>query len=117
LHPGAAAARLRHAERVSLLTAPEIIDLEVTSVLRRQLLAGFLDRRRAELALGDLMALPVRRVPHRQLLGRCWELRDNLTPHDASYVALAELLGLVLVTADRRLASAAGVRCRVDVLP
>lgn len=108
----AARARL-HGSR---LTAPEIIDLEVTSVLRRQLLAGSLDRRRAELALGDLMALPVRRVSHRHLLGRCWELRDTLTPYDAAYVALAELLGLVLVTADRRLAGAAGLRCRVDVL-
>jgi predicted nucleic acid-binding protein len=63
----AARARLRG----EALVAPELIDLEVASVLRRQLLAGDLDARRAELALADLVDLPVRRVPHRRLLGRC----------------------------------------------
>ena len=98
------------------LTAPELIDLEVASVFRRQLLAGDLDLRRADLAIADLRDLPVRRVPHRQLLGRCWDLRHNLTPYDAAYVALAELLDLVLVTGDARLRKAPGVRCVVEVL-
>ena len=98
------------------LTAPELIDLEVASVVRRQLLAGHLDRRRAEMALTDLVALPVRRVPHRRLLGRCWQLRQNLTVYDASYVALAELLDVVLVTSAVRLSLAPGIRCRVEVL-
>lgn len=108
----AARSRLR-GER---LTAPELLDLEVVSVLRRQLLVGDLDPRRAELALRDLSDLPVRRVPHRRLLGRCWDLRENLTVYDASYVALAELLDLVLVTGDVRLARAPGLRCPVELL-
>lgn len=99
-----------------MLAAPEVIDLEVASVLRRQLLAGDLDGRRAELALADLGALPVRRISHRRLLERCWELRQNLTIYDASYVALAELLGLILVTGDARLSRAPGPRCRIEVL-
>ena len=107
-----ARARLR-GER---LAAPELIDLEVASVFRRQLLAGELDSRRAALALADLAALPVRRVSHRTLLHRCWELRANLTVYDASYVALAELLDLVLVTADSRLARAPTLHCQVEVL-
>jgi len=37
----------------------------------------------------------------------------NLTVYDASYVALAELLGATLVTLDRRLAQARAPRCRV----
>ena len=37
--------------------------------------------------------------------------------YDAAYVALAELLDVVLVTADARLANAPGLRCEVDVLP
>ncbi|MHB1487160.1 MAG: type II toxin-antitoxin system VapC family toxin [Acidimicrobiales bacterium] len=98
------------------LAAPELIDLETTSVIRRQLLTGQLDARRAELALTDLIDLPLRRAPHRPLLARCWELRQNATVYDAAYVALAELLGLVLVTADRRLAKVPGLRCRVDLL-
>ncbi len=98
------------------LAAPELIDLETTSVIRRQLGSGNLDARRAQLALTDLVDLPLRRAAHRPLLPRCWELRDNLTVYDASYVALAELLGVVLLTADARLAMAPGLRCQLDVL-
>ena len=74
------------------LVAPELIDLEVASVLRRQYSRGRLDDRRARQALNDLEAIPVRRASHRSLLSRCWELRDNLTVYDAAYVALAEAL-------------------------
>lgn len=98
------------------LAAPELIDLEVVSVLRRQLSVGKLDTRRARLALDDLLELPVQRVPHRALLRRCWELRDNLSVYDAAYVALAETLEAPLVTADARLAKAPGVTCTVEVL-
>ncbi len=108
----AARARLRNQS----LVAPELIDLETTSVIRRQLRAGTLDRRRAALALTDLVELPMRRAPHRHLLARCWELRDNLTVYDAAYVAVAELLDVVLLTADARLANAAGPRCRLELL-
>lgn len=98
------------------MAAPELIDLEVASVLRRQLSAGRLDTRRARLALDDLLDIPLQRVPHRVLLRRCWELRDNLTVYDAAYVALAEGLEAPLVTADARLAKAPGVKCTVEVL-
>ena len=98
------------------LVAPESIDLETTSVIRRLHQAGRLDTRRAELALADLADLPLRRAPHRPLLARCWELRENVTVHDAAYVALAELLGVALLTADERLAQAPGPRCRFALL-
>ena len=98
------------------LIAPALIDLEVTSVFRRQLLLGDLAPRRAELALTDLIELPLRRVPHRRLLDRCWELRQNLTVYGAAYVALAELMDVVLVTSDVRLSRAPGLRCQVEVL-
>jgi predicted nucleic acid-binding protein len=98
------------------LAAPELVDLEVASVLRRQLSAKKLDVRRALLALHDLVDLPLRRAPHRPLLRRCWELRANLTIYDAAYVALAEALETPLLTADARLAAAAGSRCRIELL-
>ena len=107
-----ARARLR-GER---LTAPELVDLEVTSVWRRQVRDGAMDARRAALALADLTALPLRRAPHRALLARCWELRDNLTVYDAAYVALAEALEVTLLTGDGRLARATGPRCHIEVL-
>jgi predicted nucleic acid-binding protein len=94
------------------MAAPELIDLEVAAVWRRTLA----DERRAALALADLAELPLRRAPHLPLLARCWELRHNLTPYDAAYVALAEALELTLLTADSRLARAGGTRCPIQVL-
>ena len=102
--------------RGQFLVAPEIVDLETASVIRRGLSAGHLDDRRARQALSDLVELPLRRAPHRHLLARCWELRDNVTIYGAAYVALAELLEVVLLTADARLASAPGTRCRFVLL-
>jgi predicted nucleic acid-binding protein len=102
--------------RSEVLTAPELVDLEVASVLRRRSLAGAIDARRADLALADLTALPLRRAPHLPLLPRCWELRENLTVYDAAYVALAEALEATLLTGDRRLARATGPRCKIEVV-
>jgi predicted nucleic acid-binding protein len=108
-----ARARLRDEE----LAAPELIDLEILSVLRRQLSIGALDARRAQFIVDDLRDLPMDRAPHRSLVARCWELRDNLSAYDAAYVALAEALGSVLLTADRHLADAPGAMCPIEVLP
>ena len=108
--------RARARLRGERLSAPELLDLEVASVLRRQVQGGEVDIRRAALALADLAALPLRRAPHRPLLARCWELRDNLTVYDASYVALAEALDVTLLTGDGRLARAPGPRCRIEML-
>jgi predicted nucleic acid-binding protein len=97
------------------LTVPELADLEVASVLRRQMNAGTLDARRARLALDDLAALPALRAPHRPLLPRCWELRNNLTIYDAAYVALAEAMNTTLLTGDRKLAKTPGPQCPIEI--
>ena len=106
-----ARARL-HGER---LTVPELADLEVASVLRRQMRTGLLDARRARLALEDLAALPARRAPHRPLVRRCWELRDNLTIYDSAYIALAEAMNTTLLTGDQKLARAPGPQCPIEI--
>jgi predicted nucleic acid-binding protein len=108
--------RVRARLRNERLVAPHVIDLEVVSAWRRLVAAGHLDERRATLALADLGALRLERVPHRPLMDRCWELRNNLTVYDAAYVALAELMEVDLLTADARLAAAPGIRCRIQVL-
>ena len=107
-------ARLRL--RGERLAAPHLLDLEVVSAWRRLAAAGNIDERRATLAMADLKALRLHRVPHEPMLGRCWELRANLTVYDAAYVALAELLKATLVTADLRLSEAPGSRCEIEVL-
>ncbi len=113
---GVARARLEVDES---LAAPEVMDLEVTSVLRRLALVGVVSSDRAGDALTDLFDLPITRLSHAPLIGRCWELRENLTGYDAAYVAAAaaaEMLDATLVTADARIAGAPGVRCPVEVI-
>jgi predicted nucleic acid-binding protein len=39
-----------------------------------------------------------------------------VTPYDAAYVALAEALDVILVTADKQLARAPGIRCDVETI-
>jgi predicted nucleic acid-binding protein len=107
-------ARLRL--RGERLAAPELIDLEVVSVLRRQRRQGGLDDRRAAQALSDLACLPLQRASHLPLLDRCWELRGNLTVYDAAYVALAEALDVSLLTGDARLARSTGPYCTIETL-
>jgi predicted nucleic acid-binding protein len=108
--------RARRRLRAERLGAPEVIDLEVVSALRRLAAADRLDVRRADQALVDLAALRVVRVAHRPLLSRCWELRHDLTIYDATYVALAELLDVPLITADGRLARSTAAHCRSELL-
>lgn len=97
------------------LAAPNLIDLEVVSVWRGLARSGQLDRRRVAFALDDLRTLPVQRVDHGALILRCWELRENLSVYDASYVALAEALHATLLTGDRRIARAPGPMCPIEV--
>jgi predicted nucleic acid-binding protein len=98
------------------LAAPELIFLEVASVLRRATRAHRLDARRAGQALADLAALPLRSAPHVPLLARAWELRDTATVYDGAYLALAELLRAPLLTADKRLQAVPRTRCTVELV-
>lgn len=98
------------------LAAPALIDLEVTSALRRMDANPQSPPGLAGAAIGELTSLRVERWPHEALLDRVWQLRHNLTPYDASYVALAERLGATLVTADRAQLAAPGVECDVRML-
>lgn len=95
---------------------PDLADVETVSVLRKRWLSGTLDDDRFFAAVDDLTALPFVRCPTRLLLRRAYDLRFNVTPYDATYIALAEALACDLLTADDRLARAPGIRCRVRVV-
>jgi predicted nucleic acid-binding protein len=95
--------------------APHLIDAEVLSVIQTKHRTGALDTTAASQAVEDLRLWPGERWSHRPLLGRAWELRDNVRGYDALYVALAEVLGATLLTLDRRLAASPGVECPVEV--
>jgi predicted nucleic acid-binding protein len=105
--------RARAALRGARWAAPEHVRVEVFHAVRGRWLAGKLDRSAAETAVHRLARLAVETVPSEVLLDRMWELRDNLSGYDAAYVAAAEHLGVELVTADRWLNAAPGLRCGV----
>lgn len=96
--------------------APHLIDVEIAHVLRRQVLRNTVPAGRAAAFLALWQQLDIERHPHENLLERIWGWRLNLTAYDAAYVALAEILGQPLVTADRRLAAVPGMRIPVEVL-
>ncbi len=99
------------------LHAPHLIDFEVASALRNNVLGGHLRTTNAEQALARWSRTAIERYPASGLLPRVWELRANLTPYDAAYVALAEALDCPLLTADKRIATAPNLRCAVHVVP
>ena len=98
------------------LAAPDLVDVETVSVWRKRWRAGDLTAQRFRAAISDLSDLPMIRHPTLPLMTRAYELRNNVTPYDAAYVALAEALECQLVTADTRLATAPGIRCDVNVV-
>jgi predicted nucleic acid-binding protein len=97
------------------LAAPHLLDVEFLHALRRLVLGHRLGEDRAADARDDFAALTITRYEHTLVADRVWELRHGLTAHDATFVALAELLEAPLVTCDARLARAAGHRAGVEL--
>ena len=95
------------------MVAPDLLNAEVLSALRRLVAAGRLDDRRALVAVDDLGDVPLVRFPTTRLVPGIWAHRHSLIPYDACYVALAEVLGCAMVTGDRRIAGAPGVQVPV----
>ena len=98
------------------LAAPDLVDVETTAVLRKRWLSGGLSDERFAAAIQDLEDLVLERYPTSQLVRRAYELRANVSPYDAAYVALAEALDCELVTADLKLSKATGPRCPIRLL-
>ena len=113
---GADGVRYRQRLYGEQIAAPDLLRIEVLSVIRRQLHVGTIDITQAEQAVTDLLDLPIAAYPAAPLLPRSWQLRDNLTAYDACYIALAETLGCSFVTADNRLSRAPGTRCPIEVI-
>jgi predicted nucleic acid-binding protein len=95
--------------------APEHLRIETFSVIRGRTLGGKLSPEAGARAVRRLERVFVTSLSCGPMLDRMWQLKDNLTGYDAAYVVAAELLGVPLVTGDRRLAAAPGLRCSVVV--
>lgn len=116
LDEGSAGALARERLHTHEVYVPELADVEVLSVVRRQVLARSLSATRGAEALQDYAELTLERFAHLPLLPRAWQLCETVGAYDGQYVALAELLDVPLVTADGPLSRASGLRCRVDLL-
>lgn len=97
------------------VSAPHVLDTEVLSALRGLCLGGRLTPQAAEIALDRYFALTIIRHETSPLAARVWQLRHQFTSYDASYLALAEALGVQLYTCDAKLATS-GHRAVVHVM-
>jgi predicted nucleic acid-binding protein len=88
----------------TVLTAPELMDVEVLHALRKLDRAGAIPRGRRGGLPTVLRGLRIRKYRHDVLLGGIWRLLHNVTAYDAAYLVLAGLLDATLVTRDARLA-------------
>lgn len=107
----------RRALAAEQVHVPHLIDSEIASGLRRRVAAGQMSPHAGWSALDAWRHLGVIRYPVFAILDRVWQLRDNLSAYDASYVALAEIVDCALLTADGRLGRAPDIRCLVTVVP
>jgi predicted nucleic acid-binding protein len=111
------AGQAREVMAAESLHVPHLIDSEIAQAIRRQVINGSVRPDDGWAALDTWRRLGVVRHPVTGLLDRVWQLRENVSAYDASYLALAEALGCALLTADARLSRAPGLRCPVTVVP
>ena len=98
------------------VSAPDLVDVATVAVLRKRWVAGTISERRFAAAVADLEMIGIDRYPALPFMRRAYELRSNVTAYDATYVALAEILGCELLTGDERLVNAPGPRCVIRCL-
>ncbi len=101
--------------------APALIDAEVASATRGLLMTSkaaiTITAARASQMLDDFADLPLHRYPMQPYQRRVLALRDNFTAYDAFYIALAESLGMPLLTDDRKYAKAPGHMAVIETWP
>ena len=98
--------KLRIRKEALSLVAPELLNVEVISALKRLRLRRVIAPNEAKYAFDLFGTFKIEYYAHAPLAPRIWQLQHNFSPYDASYVALAESLHAPLWTSDRRLATA-----------
>ena len=86
--------------------APRLLPYEVTSALRRKAVRGVMASRDARRSLKEALSLDVELLDPPELSLLAFDLAERLgqpATYDAHYLALAEMAGAELWTADQRL--------------
>ncbi len=97
------------------LDAPYVLDGDILSALLGLMRGQKITEREADTALANYRAFPIERHDVLPLWPRLKSLRANLSAYDAQYVALAEALGVPLVTADARIKRSGAARCEIEI--
>jgi predicted nucleic acid-binding protein len=105
---------LGHRLRGAVALAPDIIDVEAASALRRQHQWGGLDAGELGVALDLVADWPGRRLPTRHLVRASRRWWGNVSAYDSLYLAVAHATGAGVLTCDGRLARAPGTGVRVE---
>ncbi len=90
-------------EGAESLVAPDLIDVEMMSALRRLENFRRISPLVADRAVDQYLLLQIERFPAHELVPSIWKLRKNFSAYDAAYVALARSLKAPFLTGDRRL--------------
>jgi Predicted nucleic acid-binding protein, contains PIN domain len=108
-------------DRQRYVYAPALIDSEVSSAIRGLLPTSKprikIDVTRAEEMRANLADLPLLRYPTQPYQRRVLMLRDDFTAYDGFYVALAESLGMPLLTDDRKYVTAPNHTAVIETWP
>lgn len=92
---------------------PEHFRLEGLNAVRGRWLGRQISDLQFDSLTAELISSDVDVWPTAPLLPRVRALAANANAYDASYIALAEVVGVPLVTSDKKLARIPGIRCRV----
>jgi predicted nucleic acid-binding protein len=98
---------------VDSMYAPDLINAEVLTILRRLERTAQITPQMAAKAVANLELSPIERVPTTPMAEAIWRLRHNVSPRDACYIVTARAFDVPLLTADLRLARAPKLGIRV----
>lgn len=97
--------------------APPHQPAEILNTLRGLVMGSKISKEHAGTVLDRWHSSYVQELPFTVgVVGRIWELRNNLSAYDAAYVAVAEAHGLALVTGDGRIAGAPNIQCELRLV-